>query len=95
MEERIRRFRELSSRLVGDRAGRGSWYPQEVREEAVGCAQAALAEGGSLRDVSVALGVSHASLCRWVAREKRAALRKVRSWRVSRLALRARAGWCW
>jgi hypothetical protein len=76
MEERFRRFRELISRLLGERAGRGAWYPPEIREEAIGCAQAAVAQGGNLREVSEALGVSHATLCRWM-RKRENALRKV------------------
>jgi hypothetical protein len=70
MEEQIGRFRELSRRLLGGRPGRSGWYPQELREVAVGCAQAAVAQGSNLRELAVALGVSHASLCRWVAKAK-------------------------
>lgn len=77
MEERIRRFRELTSRLLGERTGRGTWYPQELREEAIGCAQAAAAQGSSLRGLAAALGVSHATLYRWVARGKEIPVRKV------------------
>lgn len=69
MEERIRHFRELTTRLVGERTGR-CLYPQELREEAIDCAQEAAAQGGSLRKLAMALGVSHATLCRWVARAR-------------------------
>jgi hypothetical protein len=77
MEERIRRFRELTTRMLGERSGGGAWYPEELREEAIGCVQAATAQGSSVRGVAVALGVSHATLYRWMARKKRVPVRKV------------------
>jgi DNA invertase Pin-like site-specific DNA recombinase len=76
MEERIRRFRELTSQLLSERRGLRGWYPEELQEEAIGCAQAAVAQGQSVRGVAAALGVSHGTLYRWL--EKRGGqLRKV------------------
>lgn len=72
MEERIRRFRELTTQLLGERPSRGGAYPAEVREEAIGCAQVARAQGRSLRELAVALGVSPAALYSWVAMAKEA-----------------------
>jgi hypothetical protein len=72
MEERIRRFRELSSQLIGKRPSRGGKYPQELQEEAVGCARVAREQGSSLRALGAQLGISHATLCRWMALEKQA-----------------------
>lgn len=76
MEERIRRFRELTSRLLSERSCRGAGYPEELREEAVGLVQEGLAQGSSLREVAVRLGVCHATLYRWLAR-KEVRLRRV------------------
>src|SRR5882724_1182864 len=72
MEERIRRFRELTTQLLGERPSGGGAYPAELREEAIGCAQVARAQGRSLRELAVALGVSPAALYSWVAMAKEA-----------------------
>ncbi len=72
MEERIRRFRELATQLLGERPSRGGAYPAELREEALGCAQVARAQGRSVRELAVALGVSPAGLYSWMAIAKQA-----------------------
>jgi transposase-like protein len=72
MEEQIRRFRELTSQLMGERPSRGVAYPEELREEALGCVHAARAQGRSLRELAVDLGVGASSLYSWVAIAKQA-----------------------
>ena len=72
MEERIRRFRALTTQLMSERASRGGAYPEELREEALSCAQVAREQGRSLRELAVALGVSPSALYSWMAIAKQA-----------------------
>jgi len=70
MEERIVRFRELTRRLLSERTCRGAGYPEDLREEALGLVQEGLAQGASLREVAVKLGICPATLYRWLGKKE-------------------------
>jgi transposase len=98
MEARVERFRKAVATYFGGRPGRGSRYPEDLQQEAVILARAWRLEGKSLGSVASELGVSCATLARWL-QGAREALRPVEVQRVeepgeaSSLALVAPSGW--
>ncbi len=78
MQERVRRFHELSQQHLGGRRGRGVRYPEPLRREATALAREALVAGVSLSGVAASLGIGALTLSRWLQSSDRpASLRKV------------------
>ena len=66
MEARVDRFRKAVATYFGGRPGRGARYPENLQQEAVVLAQAGVLEGKSLGSVASDLGISCATLSRWL-----------------------------
>ncbi len=62
-----RELRDLRRELGRIERGRGVWYPDPLRTRIAGWARRRRAEGATLREISVEIGICAESLRRWSA----------------------------
>lgn len=68
MSTRVERFHSAVARFFGGQPGRGSRYREDLRQEAIALAREGMSGGKSLRRVAEELGISPATLTRWLER---------------------------
>lgn len=68
MRTRVERFRRAVERSLGGRPGRGTRYPEDLRQEAIALARMGMLAGKSLGSVAEELGLGPATLTRWLGR---------------------------
>ena len=68
MLTREEQFRRSVERSLGGRPGRGTSYPEPLRQEAIALARTGMLAGKSLRSVAEELGLGPATLTRWLGR---------------------------